>query len=832
MRHIMCILLILIFPFHIFAQEGKQENIISIEKQKEKTTIIQTPLKHETLTPLDKKSEKITEGQKMQKTIYEYKNLELKLIERDKLKEAWKLYEEGKYEDASIKFKNIIHSTEKDISNSARLGFAYSLKNLNKNEDALLHFEELWQENYRRDEILVNIIDLYIQKEDFEKAEMYANYLKESDRKPVTKKIKEAYLQKKFKSLSLSEESSAYLNFKNETEGILKECIGTSVFFELSKKLALLKQNKEAEDILKKLLSCASEDLQFRLGIIYDLTSIVPVNEALEILKKESSSINDKDYLDKIKSIEINLYRQKLASLDLNSPEVEEIANKILKFQPEDKSAKTSLAWYYFNKKEYEKALNIFIDLNKQYPDEEDYILGISYCYFSLNKDDELIEFAEKVNLQSKKFDEIISNSYIRKADSVFSERDYKKAFQIINKLSKQKKEILRQKAGQWYCRQGFPILASYTDLSKDACYYKEKFPHIEIESFYRQKSGDEGSSKLKEFSLPLSFHYPIESGQKLTFTLIPKYVNSGEIEKNPYLGNYYYFLNGTQQKNTPITSKWLIQPDISYEVEGYPHIKISVGSTPLNGVVSAMPTFSINVDYKKLWFNIHQLPVEESILSIQGQKDPYTNEKWGRVLKTGISSGLNFSFSNSYWTALSTDFNYLWGKNVWENYSLTGNISFGKTFIINESSQFDAGLFYVIQHFRRNSNFFTFGHGGYFSPQLFQMIGPTFRYQIKECCENFIDLRLSFGYLHYRTDNSPHYPKFKDSIDLFNTSAQNDIKAFYAGEKKSKFGGTLEGKIKHSINKNLTIYGYGVGNISGGYNEWKTGLGLIYYFD
>jgi hypothetical protein len=80
--------------------------------------------------------------------------------------------------------------------------------------------------------------------------------------------------------------------------------------------------------------------LQFRLGIIYDLTSIVPVNEALEILKKESSSINDKDYLDKIKSIEINLYRQKLASLDLNSPEVEEIANKILKFQPEDKSAK------------------------------------------------------------------------------------------------------------------------------------------------------------------------------------------------------------------------------------------------------------------------------------------------------------------------------------------------------------------------------------------------------------------------------------------------------------------------------------------------------------
>ncbi|MDI6713419.1 MAG: cellulose synthase subunit BcsC-related outer membrane protein [Thermodesulfovibrio sp.] len=832
MKNIIFIFLIFLLPSGILAQEGKQENIIRIEKQREQTTVIQNPLKQEILTNIDEKTKKITEEPKIKKPIYEPKKLELKFVERNRLKEGWKLYEEGKYEESLIKFKNLIHSTDREISNSARLGVAYSLKNLNKNEEALLHFEELWQENYRRDEILIHIIELYIKQEDFERAEIYANYLKESDRKPITNKIREAYLQKKFESLSPKDERSAYLKFKNETEEMLKECIGTSVFFELSKKLALLKENQEAVDILNKLLQCVNEDLQFRLGIIYEYTSLVSFNQALEILKRESYSINDKDYLDKIKSIEINLYRQKLASLDLNSPEVEKIANKILKFQPEDKSAKTSLAWYHFNKKEYEKALDIFTDLNKQYPDEEDYILGISYCYFSLNKDDELIEFAEKVNLQSPKLYEIKANSYIRKADKAFSERDFKTAFLTIDKLSKQKNQLFKQRSAQWYCRQGFFLLASHTDLSKEACYYKEKIPHFETGFFYRQKSGDEGSSKLKEFSLPLSFHYPIESGKKLTFTVIPKYVNSGEIEKNPYLGNYYYFLNGTQQKNTPVTSKWLIQPDISYEVEGYPHIKISVGSTPLNGLVSAMPTFSINVDYKKLWFNIHQLPIEESILSIQGQKDPYTNTKWGRVLKTGISTGLNFSFSNSYWTALSTDFNYIWGKNVWENYSLTGNLSFGKTFILNEKSQFDAGLFYVIQHFRRNSNFFTFGHGGYFSPQLFQMIGPTFRYQVRDCCENFIDLRLSFGYLYYRTDNSPHYPKFQDSIDLFNPSAQNDIKAFYAGEKKSKFGGTLEGKIKHSINKNLKIYGYGVGNISGGYNEWKIGLGLIYYFD
>jgi len=61
MKHIICILLILLLPFNIFAQEGKQENIIIIEKHKEKTTVIQSPLKQESLPTIDEKSEKITE---------------------------------------------------------------------------------------------------------------------------------------------------------------------------------------------------------------------------------------------------------------------------------------------------------------------------------------------------------------------------------------------------------------------------------------------------------------------------------------------------------------------------------------------------------------------------------------------------------------------------------------------------------------------------------------------------------------------------------------------------------------------------------------------------
>lgn len=110
-------------------------------------------------------------------------------------------------------------------------------------------------------------------------------------------------------------------------------------------------------------------------------------------------------------------------------------------------------------------------------------------------------------------------------------------------------------------------------------------------------------------------------------------------------------------------------------------------------------------------------------------------------------------------------------------------------------------------------------------------MIGSTARFQTKECCGIGLDLRASLGYLYYKTDDAPHYPKFNYDESLLNVATLNDARGYYEGEKKSKFGGSVEAKIKRSISKNLTIYGYGTINTSSNYNEWKLGAGLIYYF-
>lgn len=786
MRALFAIFILFFFVSMTFSEETTQKNIISIEKSEEKSRVLQSPMQPNSLdtrtTEQEKKKRLSLEKPKIESL---GKVIEKKISEAVVIKNAWKLYEEGDFYRASEKFQSLLNSQNRDIALSARLGLAYSLKNLGKNDEAIEQFEFLYGENYKIQEVAASIIELLISKGEFDKAENYA----------------------------------------------LKYCLKIYEFYENAKKLRAMNENAKAKQRLLNLLQCTQNELDLRVAILYELSTLLEYEDMVKLLEAEGKNEN-LQYLTKIKSLEVDLYRKKLSLTDIKSPLVLDLASRILKVYPEDRVALSTMAWHYYNVKEYEKSLDLFLLLSKKYPQEEEYILGAAYCYNALGRDDDLISLVEKSSIKSEKLNLIKAEAYIRKADRKLSENHFSEAYSTIRKLATSADPVSKKIASQWYCKRGLPVLASHVDsLSQDACYYREQFPQLEAGFSYRFKSGDEGLSKLKEIKIPLSFHYPLKEGQKLSFTILQKYVNSGTLGENPYMGKYYEYLNGIAQKNRPVTSKWLFQPEFKYEIEGYPQINLSLGTTPINATVSAMPLFSLSMDYKSFWVNLHQVSIEESILSIQGQKDPYSNERWGRVLKTGIQGGVNINLKDSYWLAISGDFGYIWGENIWDNYSLEGNLSFGKTFIIDEKNELDIGVFYVIKHFRRNSNFFTFRHGGYFSPQFFNMVGPTLRYKIKDCCGIGFDIKASLGYIYYRADSVPHYPLFSDNKALFNSSAQSDIEGKYEEERKSKFGGSVEIKFRQNLTKTITIYGFGKTNISGGYNEWSAGAGMIYFF-
>jgi hypothetical protein len=85
---------------------------------------------------------------------------------------------------------------------------------------------------------------------------------------------------------------------------------------------------------------------------------------------------------------------------------------------------------------------------------------------------------------------------------------------------------------------------------------------------------------------------------------------------------------------------------------------------------------------------------------------------------------------------------------------------------------------------------------------------------------------------MYYRTEDSPHYPLFDESLSALSGSAQGDATGTYSGENVSRLalGGKVRG-VKRFGNHWLGSAYLGFNNASS-YNEWRGGVSLQYLFD
>ncbi|HLY40344.1 MAG TPA: cellulose synthase subunit BcsC-related outer membrane protein [Terracidiphilus sp.] len=186
----------------------------------------------------------------------------------------------------------------------------------------------------------------------------------------------------------------------------------------------------------------------------------------------------------------------------------------------------------------------------------------------------------------------------------------------------------------------------------------------------------------------------------------------------------------------------------------------LEVGTSPqgfavhnIIGGVSFRPNHS--------WFTLQGVrdSVKDSLLSYAGSRDPGTGVRWGGVVaNTGTlkfdsapSSNVRYKVIGEY---ASVSYSFIQGLNVPDNWSAMAN----------------GGLYWQIiqgltvggnvtgMHYDKNLNYFSFGQGGYFSPQQYYLASipiswysrhPRFEYQLK----------ISGGVQYLQQDASPFYP-------------------------------------------------------------------------
>jgi len=547
-------------------------------------------------------------------------------------------------------------------------------------------------------------------------------------------------------------------------------------------------KDHEAYPLFSSLHKEYPSDRDIALGLIYTQMRMGKTDEALALA--EGVGFQDKEW----QEIRAQLYLKKAGEAydKKKYAEAQTLAGKALAIQPGNQEAQLLSARSFSAQGKPREALPVFLDQYQKSPSPE------------------------------------MGKSVLSTYDQM-GER--KKAYPFAEAMGKEASPASKKAAAEYFASHDAPVRAAQTDPEPGTCYYNADKPSVEASLLFRYKSGSDGFDKLIETDFPVTLDYPTRYGKKWSFSLIPAYLSSGSAPSLPYAGNFYKNVNREPKQNDLVTSLWVVKPEIGFQKEAPIRYGFLLGTSFIGGPVSPLPTFTAGLSGKNWLVNVHQLQVDESILSYAGQKDPYSNKEWGRVLRTGIEGDLFFEPRPTYWLAFAAGYDYLWGEDVWSNQSVFGTASFGKT-IPWGPGDLSAGLFATVKHFQRNTEFFTYGHGGYFSPEIFFMTGPTLRYQTSSCATCSIDARVSAGYMYYRTQDSPHYPLFGDSLSDLNGDAQADATGTYSGEDVSRLGfsGKVRG-VKLLGNHWLGSAFVGFNNASS-YNEWRTGVSLQYFFD
>ncbi len=392
--------------------------------------------------------------------------------------------------------------------------------------------------------------------------------------------------------------------------------------------------------------------------------------------------------------------------------------------------------WCAYSLKKYKDAKDKFAKVNRLYGETTPDIYAYALSCYQNGDYDRAIDSLKRIKLIDNEKDALlVSSLYI-------DLNEQSSAKEILFKLPQTKKrdELLVQ------------INKSFT---------QDKYENaISLGMYYQSQSGINGKSRFDKFVVPLSYNY-FNDEDKYHF-----YLNADLLYLyNGYLNSSADFGLNTTIKDNDLTSDIGFMPNIGLD---YKYFKAEIGLTPLGAKITPKLTWLLkfNAAYKKVMFNIafKQENIDESMLSFVGEqaiKDSI-EYNWGRVLKRGFEVGISYSSD----IVLSTNISYypkIFGLNIIDNSEFKSTISAVYHQKVESISYVDIGALIAYDSFEKNSNLFTYGHGGYFSPQDFwlgsiytkfgDIVGRNFYYQTQ----------LSLGFEGYIVEDADKFPLSND---------------------------------------------------------------------
>lgn len=241
------------------------------------------------------------------------------------------------------------------------------------------------------------------------------------------------------------------------------------------------------------------------------------------------------------------------------------------------------------------------------------------------------------------------------------------------------------------------------------------------------------------------------------------------------------------------------------------PQLRFDLGTTPsgmeVQNLVGGL-RWDGDVGPFSYGLTVSRRPLTSSLLTFGGTRDPGTGEVWGGILANGLRLNLSrdqggtFGFwSNLSWHALT-------GENVPTNDRkiLMGGF-YGR--VINEPDrELSLGINASYWSFERNLGEFTFGHGGYYSPQSYASLSFPVTWEARTQRWAYI-LRAGISFSWSRLDDAPYYPGHPDlQADAERLEPVTGVDPWYEGGSSHSTGYGIRGAFEYQITPHLFVGG------------------------
>jgi len=210
--------------------------------------------------------------------------------------------------------------------------------------------------------------------------------------------------------------------------------------------------------------------------------------------------------------------------------------------------------------------------------------------------------------------------------------------------------------------------------------------------------------------------------------------------------------------------------------------------------------TFKGHVGFKQEFLagfiqgEVFRQPIRESMLSYAGMNDPFTNQSWGRVTRTGVQlNGYNLTGIPDVGLTYQLRAEWMRGVAVQKNRHLLLNVFIPRHFQWFRDTEWSVGPLFQWEAFANDQGHFMWGHGGYFSPQRNNYFGLNSRFISREGRTYNYEFRAFFGAQTYTTKTTPLLPFTPDGRNFL---GQTIVEKMYQ----------VQGKIVRDLPWNLQI--------------------------